>query len=416
MEWPWSAIAASSSPYSSRCFFTSPNSCLSLTRRTSLNSSIKPLRHIGFDSKHHNLITKRRVHGDSIVRRSTTSSKNAEETESSVECVGMGSDVECVYTGEGEDEEEENRSSGILSGGDGSLLEWAVLISPFFFWGTAMVAMKEVLPITGPFFVAAFRLIPAGLLLVAFAVYRGRPLPKGFDAWLSIALFALVDATCFQGFLAQGLQRTSAGLGSVIIDSQPLTVAVLASFLFGESIGIVRAGGLLLGVAGLLLLEVPSVTSDGNSFSLWGSGEWWMLLAAQSMAIGTVMVRWVSKYSDPIMATGWHMVIGGLPLLAISVINNDPVFNGSLQELSTNDIIALLYTSIFGSAVSYGVYFYSATKGSLTKLSSLTFLTPMFASIFGYLYLDETFSSLQLVGAAVTLVAIYLVNFPEGND
>ena len=110
----------------------------------------------------------------------------------------MGSDVECVYTGEGEDEEEENRSSGILSGGDGSLLEWAVLISPFFFWGTAMVAMKEVLPITGPFFVAAFRLIPAGLLLVAFAVYRGRPLPKGFDAWLSIALFALVDATCFQ--------------------------------------------------------------------------------------------------------------------------------------------------------------------------------------------------------------------------
>ncbi|KAJ0244601.1 WAT1-related protein [Hirschfeldia incana] len=311
MEWQWSAIASSTSPPCSRCFFTSPNSCLSLTTRTSLNcanTSIKPLRHIRFDSKH-NLVCKRRFHGDSIVRRSTTSNKNAEETESSsssVDCVGMGSDVECVYNGgEEEDEEINKRSSGILSRGDGSLLEWTVLISPFFFWGTAMVAMKEVLPITGPFFVAAFRLIPAGLLLVAFAVYRGRPLPKGFDAWLSIALFALVDATCFQGFLAQGLQRTSAGLGSVIIDSQPLTVAVLASFLFGESIGIVRAGGLVLGVAGLLLLEVPSVTADGNSFSLWGSGEWWMLLAAQSMAIGTVMVRWVTKYSDPIMATGW---------------------------------------------------------------------------------------------------------------
>ncbi|KAF8096877.1 hypothetical protein N665_0299s0038 [Sinapis alba] len=407
MEWPWSAIASPPS----RCFFTSP---LSFTRRTSLNFSIKPFRQSRFDSNHNLVCKRRRLYGDSVVRRSTTSNKNAEETESSssVDCVGMGSDVECVYNGE----DEENQSSGILSGGDGSLLEWTVLISPFFFWGTAMVAMKEVLPITGPFFVAAFRLIPAGLLLVAFAVYRGRPLPKGFNAWFSIALFALVDATCFQGFLAQGLQRTSAGLGSVIIDSQPLTVAVLASFLFGESIGIVRAGGLVLGVAGLLLLEVPSVTSDGNNFSLWGSGEWWMLLAAQSMAIGTVMVRWVSKYSDPIMATGWHMVIGGLPLLAISVINHDPVFNGSLQELSTNDIMALLYTSLFGSAVSYGVYFYSATKGSLTKLSSLTFLTPMFASIFGYLYLDETFSSLQLVGAAVTLVAIYLVNFPEGNN
>ncbi|XP_010463690.1 PREDICTED: WAT1-related protein At3g02690, chloroplastic [Camelina sativa] len=423
MEWPWSAIAASSSS----CFSASPNSCLSVIKRTNSsfanrylsNSSARSLRHSRFDSKHNLvLISKRRINGDSVVRRSTTSNKSTEEeteppSSSSVDCVGMGSDVECVYNN-GEDEED--RSSGILSGGEGSFLEWTVLISPFFFWGTAMVAMKEVLPITGPFFVAAFRLIPAGLLLVAFAVYKGRPLPKGLNAWFSIALFALVDATCFQGFLAQGLQRTSAGLGSVIIDSQPLTVAVLASFLFGESIGIVRAGGLLLGVAGLLLLEVPSVTSDGTNFSLWGSGEWWMLLAAQSMAIGTVMVRWVSKYSDPIMATGWHMVIGGLPLLAVSVINHDPVFSGSLQDLSTNDVIALLYTSIFGSAVSYGVYFYSATKGSLTKLSSLTFLTPMFASIFGYLYLDETFSSLQLVGAAVTLVAIYLVNFPEGND
>lgn len=38
-----------------------------------------------------------------------------------------------------------------------------------------------------------------------------------------------------------------------------------------------------------------------------------MLLAAQSMAVGTVMVRWVSKYSDPIMATGWV----GLPIFSI---------------------------------------------------------------------------------------------------
>lgn len=42
-----------------------------------------------------------------------------------------------------------------------------------------------------------------------------------------------------------------------------------------------------------------------GNWSIWESGEWWMLLAAQSMAVGTVMVRWVSKFSDPIMATGW---------------------------------------------------------------------------------------------------------------
>ncbi|KAA3461040.1 WAT1-related protein chloroplastic [Gossypium australe] len=307
-----------------------------------------------------------------------------------VDCVGTGLDVECLVS---QNEKQDLEIEDVEKAESNILLEWAVLVSPFFFWGTAMVAMKEVLPKAGPFFVASFRLIPAGLLLVAFANSKGKPLPSGLTAWLSIALFALVDAACFQGFLAQGLQRTSAGLGSVIIDSQPLTVAVLASFLFNESIGLVGAAGLVLGVVGLLLLE------------------WWMLLAAQSMAVGTVMVRWVSKYSDPIMATGWHMIIGGLPLLGISILNHDPVFSGSFQELSASDLLALFYTSIFGSAISYGVFFYSATKGSLTKLSSLTFLTPMFASIFGFLYFGETFSPVQLVGAIVTIVAIYMVNF-----
>ncbi|XLS76926.1 hypothetical protein HN51_061151 [Arachis hypogaea] len=346
---------------------------------------------------------------------------------SAVDCVGTGQDVECVAPFANEEQgqngtvslssennkEQEGESLKCLAEG---LWELTVLVSPFFFWGTAMVAMKEVIPRTGPFFVSAFRLIPAGFLLIGFAASRGRPFPSGLNAWLSISLFALVDAACFQGFLAEGLQRTSAGLGSVIIDSQPLTVAVLAALLFGESIGIVGAAGLVLGVVGLVLLELPVLSFDESNFSLWGSGEWWMLLAAQSMAVGTVMVRWVSKYSDPVMATGWHMVIGGLPLVAFSILNNDPALSQSLQEYSSTDILALLYTSIFGSAVSYGVFFYSATKGFLTKLSSLTFLTPMFASIFGFLYLGETFTPVQLVGAIVTIAAIYMVNFRNTSE
>ncbi|XVE72040.1 hypothetical protein DITRI_Ditri11bG0006700 [Diplodiscus trichospermus] len=240
-----------------------------------------------------------------------------------VDCVGTGLDVECLV--DSQNGKEETVAELVEKDKSNILLEWAVLVSPFFFWGTAMVAMKEVLPKAGPFFVAAFRLIPAGLLLVAFAKSRGRPLPSGLTAWLSIALFALVDAACFQGFLAQGLERTSAGLGSVIIDSQPLTVAVLAALFFDESIGVVGAAGLVLGVIGLLLLEVPALSLDESNFSLLGSGEWWMLLAAQSMAVGTIMVRWVTKYSDPIMATGWV----GIPISSyhnaqyLSVILND---------------------------------------------------------------------------------------------
>ncbi|XP_057971116.1 WAT1-related protein At3g02690, chloroplastic isoform X2 [Malania oleifera] len=338
---------------------------------------------LNFSSNGNSDISRRR-------RRRATESNVEVESESSsttnIDCVGTGLNVECMVSSpsENEDERSEDPEEKFSSLSLGSLWwEWAVLVSPFFFWGTAMVAMKQVVPRAGPFFVGAFRLIPAGFFLIGYAAYQGRKLPSGLNAWLSITLFALVDAACFQGFLAEGLQRTSAGLGSVIIDSQPLTVAILAALFFGEAIGFVGAAGLVLVVIGLLLLEVPALSLKENNFSLWGSGEWWMLLAAQSMAIGTVMVRWVSKYSDPVMATGWHMVIGGLPLVAVSLVNHDPALSGSFKELTVGDFSALLYTSILGSAVSYGVFFYNATRGSLTKLSSLTFLTPMFASFFG---------------------------------
>ena len=160
----------------------------------------------------------------------------------SIDCVGTAQDVECVVSPNDEDPSSSigvPLKLGISSdySGDGSVAvlekawEFAVLVSPFFFWGTAMVAMKEVLPRSGPFFVSAFRLIPAGFLLIAFAAFRGRPFPSGFSAWISIILFALVDATFFQGFLAQGLQRTSAGLGSVCFIFFHLLLRYLVVFL-----------------------------------------------------------------------------------------------------------------------------------------------------------------------------------------
>ncbi|XP_030952806.1 WAT1-related protein At3g02690, chloroplastic-like isoform X2 [Quercus lobata] len=371
-SWRWSSTSAFYPSYC-RCHaplslynfsFSTPSSSTSFKISTGIKARLQLQHYNKKTTTNNNVKNRKNFTGfkDIIVRcTSDTSNTDLEEKQQEQEAVGFDS----VSTGQDNNkavavlDENSKEEEGILE----LVWEWAVLVSPFFFWGTAMVAMKEVIPKYGPFFVSAFRTIPAGFLLIAFAASRARPFPSGLTAWLSITLFALVDAACFQGFLAEGLQKTSAGLGSVIIDSQPLTVAILASLLFGESIGFVGGAGLVLGVIGLLLLEVSAISFDSSNFTLWGSGEWWMLLAAQSMAIGTVMVRWVSKYSDPIMATGWHMVIGGLPLVTFSILNHDPAVTGSLKEFTANDVLALLYTSIFGSAVSYGVFFYNATKG-----------------------------------------------------
>ena len=74
------------------------------------------------------------------------------------------------------------------------------------------------------------------------------------------------------------------------------------------------------------------------------------------------------------------------------------------------DLALLVYISMLGSAASYGVFFYNASRGNLTALSSLTFLTPMFAAGCGYLTIGETLTPLQLVGAGITLGGVALIN------
>ena len=131
-----------------------------------------------------------------------------------------------------------------------------------------------------------------------------------------------------------------------------------------------------------------------------------MLLAALSMAVGTVTIRAVCRYADPVVATGWHMIIGGLPLFALSAgTESEQWVNIDLSGWS-----ALAYSTIFGSAIAYGLFFYFASTGSLTSLSSLTFLTPVFALLFGNLFLAEVLSPLQSVGVCLTIVSIYLIN------
>lgn len=303
-----------------------------------------------------------------------------------------------------------------------SLLASLMLIAPFFLWGTAMVAMKGVIPNTTPLFMAGVRLLPAGFLVLATAMLMGRPQPKGWKAWLGIALFALVDGMLFQGFLAEGLVRTDAGLGSVMIDSQPLAVALLSGLLFGEIIGLFGWLGLSIGILGISLIGLPEnliisflqgqeISSDFtfNWLQLFDNGEWLMLLAALTMALGTVMIRLISKYADPVVATGWHMVLGGLPLFALSGLWESQQW----LHLDPTNWLALAYSTIFGSAVAYGLFFHFASTGNLTSLSALTFLTPVFALLFGNLLLSEKLTRLQWIGVALTLVSIYLINQRE---
>ena len=174
--------------------------------------------------------------------------------------------------------------------------------------------------------------------------------------------------------------RTGAGLGSVMIDSQPLAVAILCRWLFKDMIGFWGWLGLGVGIIGISLIGLPDEWIVNFFQGNWGefyfsweglfnNGEWLMLLASLSMALGTVMIPYISRHVNTVLATGWHMIIGGLMLFFLSGVTE----TNQWVNISLSGWLSIAYAATFGSAIAYGVFFYLASKGNITSLSALTF-------------------------------------------
>jgi drug/metabolite transporter (DMT)-like permease len=135
-----------------------------------------------------------------------------------------------------------------------------------------------------------------------------------------------------------------------------------------------------------------------------------MLGAAAAMAAGTVLCRYASRHSDPVAVTGWHMLLGSIPLLMTMAFSDVqqllPVWTPQQWGL-------MAYASLLGSALAYGLFFWFASSGDLTGFTSLTFLTPVFALLCGQLLLAERLRPLQWLGVALALASVLLINRRE---
>jgi drug/metabolite transporter (DMT)-like permease len=203
-------------------------------------------------------------------------------------------------------------------------------------------------------------------------------------------------------FLGGGI--ISPGLATVLTNTQPLIAAVLAYAALGERLGRGGVAGLLLGFAGILLIALSGSRGEGTITTPLGVA--YVLLGAVGVAGGNVLLKRLAGRVDPLMATAWQLLLGGLPLLLASLVFEAPF----RVTWSVAFVVVLLALGLLGTALAFVLWFSLLARTELTRLNSFTFLTPVLALLIGVLFFSERMPPLELGGIGLTLAGALWVS------
>lgn len=261
-------------------------------------------------------------------------------------------------------------------------------------WGSTYLVTTQLLPPDRPLLAAAVRALPAGLVLLAF----GRILPRGIWWWRALVLGTL-NIGGFFVLLFVAAYRLPGGIAALVGSVQPMLVLVIAAFVLGDRVRPVHVISCVLGTAGVALL-VLKATARLDAVGIFAA-----LGGAVFMASGIVLTkRWKRPAGvSVLMLTGWQLTAGGLVLVPVVL-----GFEGLPAGVNGTNVTGYLYLIVFGSLVGYTVWFRGIERLPAVAISFLGLLSPIVATILGYLFLGQVLSPPQFLGATIIIAAILM--------
>jgi drug/metabolite transporter (DMT)-like permease len=267
-------------------------------------------------------------------------------------------------------------------------------------WAAIRISLEGIPPVTG----VAIRFALAGLILVAIGHFRG--VRFGRDR-VERRLWVVNAATTFAGsygIVYWAEQWVPSGLAAVLYATLPLWIVVLGHFILpGERRGWSRFGGILCGFAGVAILFSEDFEKLGGPEVRFASMVF--LLAPFVAAFGSLAVkRWGSAIS-PFSIAGVPMLLTGVAmgLLAALVERERPVAG---LASGAGSWLATLYLAIFGSAVTFSLYFWLLARRSAVVASLIAYTVPICAVLVGWLAFREPVTWRLLAGGGVVLLGV----------
>lgn len=273
------------------------------------------------------------------------------------------------------------------------------------FWGFQQILIKSTVGEVPPLWQASLRFIGATVLLLLWCAARGVPL-FARDGTLRAGLLA---GALFAGEFAciyLGLRDTAASRLTVFLYTSPFVVALLLPRLVpSEKLRGVQWAGLLIAFGAVALAFAEGFSGPGGARQL--RGDLLGLAAGITWGLTTLVIRGSSLATVSAEKTLFYQVaVTAVAAPLLSLLLGEPWSFG----YSTHAWVSLSLQTIVGAFASYLAWMWLLRHYPATRMSSFTFLTPMFALAFGVVLLNEPLTARLVTALAGVAAGIVLVN------
>jgi drug/metabolite transporter (DMT)-like permease len=278
---------------------------------------------------------------------------------------------------------------------------WAIavaLLLVYIVWGTTYFAIGIALQTMPPLLMNAIRFLCAGGVMLVVARWQGQALPT-LAQWRNAALvgglMVFLAMNCIGFAQKMGI---GSGLMATVVTTMPMWLALWTRW-GGEPVSATSWAGLLLGVAGALLLAL-----EGDFSASW-LGALLAFGAPLCWSVGSYASRKLDLPASTMSSAAQWLTGGAMGLVLAACVEPLPAWSA----ISTHSLAAWVYLLVMGTLVALSAYLWLLRNTSSALAGSYAFVNPAVALIVGVGLGSEqltgwVFAALPLIGAALALI------------
>jgi drug/metabolite transporter (DMT)-like permease len=278
------------------------------------------------------------------------------------------------------------------------------LVLVMIIWGLSWPSSKILSTYATPIQMAAMRFVLNTITVFSVLMVFKINLKIKLEGLLYLIPAALL-LSGYNYLFFSGIKNGMPGAGGVLVTSvTPLVTYILSVIISKNKLSGLQIAGLFLGLCGgLILLQVWK-----NADHLLQSGNIFFLLCTITWAFLSRLTAKSQQFGSPLAFTFWMYVL--CTIFLAFFVNWHTCF-AILQKGDNKFWLNFIFNSTLNAGMATLFYFYATTQLGAERTSSFTYIVPFAAAIFSYIFFSEQLLWTTVVGGALGLGAVWLINY-----